>query len=201
MISRSVRKGLIAGLIVLTAAAALAAAPPVETQSIETDRSPGTIDIGTPVANPAAPAAAEQVQSGNPLWAVPLRELSATRERPIFSPSRRPPPPAVAAAPYVVAQAVSKPVEPDRPRLALVGTIAGEREGFGIFLDQITNKVLRLKMGEAHQGWILRRVFRREVTLQKNQETTLLVLPAANADARAAPAQPADDPNGRRGRR
>src|SRR5215831_17659551 len=35
---------------------------------------------------------------GNPLWAVPLADLSATRERPIFSPSRRPPArPAVAA--------------------------------------------------------------------------------------------------------
>lgn len=33
----------------------------------------------------------------NPLWAIPLKQLSNTRERPIFSPSRRPP--AVAGPP------------------------------------------------------------------------------------------------------
>lgn len=35
----------------------------------------------------------------NPLWAIPLKQLSNTRERPIFSPSRRPPAPAVAGPP------------------------------------------------------------------------------------------------------
>jgi hypothetical protein len=30
--------------------------------------------------------------SGNPLWAILLKDLSDTRERPIFTPSRRPPP-------------------------------------------------------------------------------------------------------------
>src|SRR6516165_2807674 len=38
--------------------------------------------------------------SGNPLWAVPLRSLSVTSERPIFSPSRRPPIPPVVAVAY-----------------------------------------------------------------------------------------------------
>ena len=37
--------------------------------------------------------------SGNPLWAIPLRALTVTRDRPIFSPSRRPPAAAVIAAP------------------------------------------------------------------------------------------------------
>ncbi|HKS60528.1 MAG TPA: hypothetical protein VJT13_02445, partial [Xanthobacteraceae bacterium] len=34
--------------------------------------------------------------SGNPLWAIPLSSLNATRERPLFLPSRRAPAPAVA---------------------------------------------------------------------------------------------------------
>ena len=53
------------------------------------------------VAPPTAPAP-ERALSANPLWAIPLTQLSATRERPIFSPSRRPPPAAVAAEPAIV---------------------------------------------------------------------------------------------------
>ena len=47
---------------------------------------------------PPAPAAAapERVLSANPLWAMPLAQFPVTRERPIFSTSRRPPPAAVA---------------------------------------------------------------------------------------------------------
>jgi hypothetical protein len=44
---------------------------------------------------------------GNPLWALPLKQLSITRERPIFSPSRRPPPPATPT--YVAPVAVRTP--------------------------------------------------------------------------------------------
>src|SRR5262249_53698680 len=47
---------------------------------------------------------------GNPLWAIPLRSLSATRERPIFLPSRRPP------APRVVASPAPAPVQPSPPQ-------------------------------------------------------------------------------------
>src|SRR5258708_33146709 len=43
------------------------------------------------------PAVTEAGSTGNPLWAVPLDALSMTRERPLFSPSRRPPPPVVVA--------------------------------------------------------------------------------------------------------
>src|ERR1700678_4820686 len=45
---------------------------------------------------PPSPAAPERPASANPLWALPLTTLSTTRERPIFSASRRPPPRAAA---------------------------------------------------------------------------------------------------------
>src|SRR6202167_5277676 len=44
-----------------------------------------------------APAVPARTPSANPLWGVPLNQLSGTRDRPIFSPSRRPPPAAAAA--------------------------------------------------------------------------------------------------------
>jgi general secretion pathway protein N len=89
---------------------------------------------------------------------MPLAQFPVTRDRPIFSPSRRPPPPAVASIAESKMIAVPKPKEPERPQLTLVGTIASDEEGFGIFLDQSTKTVLRLKVGEEFQGWKLRSV-------------------------------------------
>jgi len=46
---------------------------------------------------PAVPPRAAE-PSGNPLWGIPLSALSATRERPLFNPSRRAGATAAAAA-------------------------------------------------------------------------------------------------------
>ena len=132
---------------------------------------------GQAVETPRAPMQGRSL-SGNPLWTIPLTVLSATRERPIFSSSRRPRPPAVAVAPVVKPAAVApKPKDPERPKLTLVGTIASGRERFGIFLDQSTKAALRLKMGDDYQGWKLRSVQGREATLEKDQEAVILALP------------------------
>jgi hypothetical protein len=101
--------------------------------------------------------ASEPAQRGNPLWSLPLNSLSATRERPIFSPSRRPPPPPVVAAPYVPPASPPpsprKPAEPDHPLLTLLGTLAGESQGVGIFLNETDKTTLRLRTGEDHH-WL-----------------------------------------------
>jgi general secretion pathway protein N len=126
---------------------------------------------------------------GNPLWAIPLKDLTATRERPIFSPSRRPPTPAVIAAPAAPVAAPPKPVEPSRPQLTLVGTIIGTQRGFGIFQDQGANKALRLQTGEVHEGWVLREVRARATVFQKNDVKVTLELPvqaSGSADTTAS---------------
>jgi hypothetical protein len=124
----------------------------------------------------APPPAPERALSANPLWAIPLAQLSATRERPIFSPSRRPPPAAVAAeASLIKPPPRKKEIEP--PQLSLVGTIASDDEGFGIFLDQSTKIALRLKVGEDYQGWKLRAIQGREVTMEKDERAAVLTLP------------------------
>jgi hypothetical protein len=130
------------------------------------------------VTAPAAPApVAERALSANPLWAIPLSALSGTRDRPIFSASRRPIPPAVAPAAVPKVAAVPRPREPERPQLSLVGTIASGDEGFGIFLEQSTKAALRLKVGDDYQGWKLRSVHGREATLEKDQQVVTLALP------------------------
>ena len=134
------------------------------------------LPAGTAGERPAERPAAEP--NGNPLWAIPLSALTATRERPLFTPSRRAPAPAV-AGPVAVAPPPPPPPqsEPERPPLVLIGAIAGESEGFAVFLDQTTNNVVRLRTGQNHEGWVLRAVKGREVTLQKDRRTETLALP------------------------
>jgi hypothetical protein len=132
---------------------------------------------------PEPPSTApEPTPSANPLWPIPLATLSNTRERPIFSSSRRPPPAAVASAPVAKAPPPPKP-RVERPQLSLVGTIAGGDESFGIFIDQTTKAALRLKIGDDYQGWRLRSVQGREVTLERDQQTAILSLPQPDTGA------------------
>jgi len=125
-------------------------------------------------ARDAKPAAS----AGNPLSTLPLAELSSTRERPIFSPSRRPPPPPAPAhvAPVAV-RAPVKPREPERPTLALVGTIIGTDVQVGIFLETATKSVVRLRVGEDHEGWVLGLIKAGEATLVKDRAQAILSLP------------------------
>jgi general secretion pathway protein N len=125
----------------------------------------------------------DRALSANPLWAIPLTQLPLTRDRPIFSPSRRPPPPAAApaAAPKLVV-APPRPSEPERPQFSLVGTVAGDDDGFGIFLDQATNAVFRLRVGEEYQGWKLRSVRGRETIVEKDRQIVPLALSQPTAE-------------------
>lgn len=119
------------------------------------------------------------VSGGNPLWELPLNRLSTTRERPIFLPSRRP-----AAAPptYVVPVAIRQPAkspEPERPPVSLIGTVIGTDVQIGIFLEKATHSVIRLRLGEEHQGWVLRLVKAREVTIVKDVDQILTLGPSS----------------------
>jgi hypothetical protein len=141
------------------------------------------VQVTIPPSSPPAPP--ERTLSANPLWAMPLKQFSVTRERPIFLPSRRPPAPATTAAVIPKIVAVPKPREPERPQLSLVGTISGDDDKFGIFVDQSTKAVVRLKLGQDFQGWKLQTVQGREVTLEKNEQAIVLALP------QPSPSQPA----------
>jgi hypothetical protein len=126
--------------------------------------------------------------AGNPLWRIPISELSETSARPLFSSSRRPP-----AAPALAALQ-SQPVklgpppkaEPDHPLLTLLGTIIGESVQIGVFADEASHDVIRLKAGDVHDGWTLRAVVGRAATFEKEGSlAATLVLPPPDAEATA----------------
>ena len=111
------------------------------------------VEVTIPPAAPNAPVpSVERPLSANPLWAMPIKQFSVTRERPIFLPSRRPPAPPPSAVTVAKVIAPPKPKEPEQPQLSLVGTIASDEDQFGIFVDQATKNVLRLRVGEDFQG-------------------------------------------------
>jgi general secretion pathway protein N len=133
-----------------------------------------SIPTGVAKLNEDAKNLGGRVNRGNTLWPVPLAALMATRERPIFAPTRRPPPIIVKSAP-AQAQAAN------RPLLTLVGSIAGEKDGVAIFRDEVTKGIVRLKLGESHSGWLLQSIRPREATFQKENLTATLELPAPPA--------------------
>ena len=161
------------------------------------DRSPDAVDVGRvkPLARPKVEPV-KALPSGNPLWSVPLSALTATQARPIFSASRRPPQAAVVApAPELASAPPPPPAEAEHPPLALIGAVVGAGEAIAVFLDRVTQKVVRLRPGDSHGGWKLSGIEGREVTFNKDSRTETLALkrqeePAGPAGVPAAIAPP-----------
>jgi general secretion pathway protein N len=176
---------LLSGGVLTGFSSQVAAATTSTLDVISVDRAadaPDIVDVGrvTPIARPNAGSNRETARSlpgGNPLWSIPLSVLSATQERPIFSASRRPPQPAV-VAPMQLASApqLEKQAEPDRPALTLIGAVVGDSDAIAVFLDRTNQKIVRLKQGDTHSGWVLSAVQGREVTLKKADRSETLAL-------------------------
>ncbi len=189
---------LLIATIALVAMGAATAGRPAQADSVAQDVNVAGTDLRQ---GGAQPPAAQATPGGNPVWAIPLSQLSATRERPIFSPSRRPPAVAVAAPIYVPA-AVSRPVkaEPERPPLTLVGTITGENDAIAVFVVPGTATVVRLHTSDSHEGWTLLSVQGREATLQKGGASNVLALAPPGGNAEPVTAQALAEPARKRSR-
>lgn len=110
----------------------------------------------------------------NPLWSIPLDQLAAARERPLFTRDRRPPetdapPPAPEAAPAAVG--------PDAPPFTLLGTVVGAHERIAVVMETQSQQVLRLPVGETAQGWRVAAVEARSATLARGPRSVKLELP------------------------
>ena len=112
--------------------------------------------------------------AGNPLESLRLEDLAVTRERPLFSPTRRPSP-----APVVVR-------EP--PPFDLVGAVVGENMSFALLRNRATSEVLRLRPGDDAEGWRVGAVSIRSVALERDGHSEMLTLKGREAAASAMPA-------------
>jgi len=160
------------------ATAAMICACPAATDLIDQLENPAQVELRQAPPPPLPPqksSADVTMPVGNVVLAVPLSKLSMTRDRPIFSPSRRPPPPPA------VMPVIAKPVErakpePEAPPLILVGTVVGEDSGIAVLVEQSTENVVKLRVKESHQGWTLQSIQGREVTFQNDRKSSVLAL-------------------------
>ncbi|HET6379095.1 MAG TPA: hypothetical protein VFG05_12440 [Methylocella sp.] len=131
---------------------------------------------------PLNAAPSEKGAEANPLWSVPLSALTATKERPVFSPSRRAPQPTAEPEPLADAEPPPPPPpEAETPSLTLVGTVINEPESIAIIHDDKTNTTVRVHTGESVSGWVLVSVEPGTMTLEKNSQTATVTMPPLGA--------------------
>ena len=127
----------------------------------------------------------QEPRADNPLWEIALGDLSETQARPLFSPSRRPPAPPILAAVAASPVKLAPPAKsgPDHPLLALLGTIVSDSVEIGIFTDEVSHDVIRVRAGETHDGWTLSSVSGRTAIFQKaGHPAATLALPVPSAE-------------------
>lgn len=126
-------------------------------------------------------------ENGDPIWRVPLESLSQTRERPLFSRTRRPPPKSI-AAPIAI-----EPPAPtlDSLRLSLLGVVLGPNEyGVAVLREAESQIVKRVQVGDSINRWTLIEVRRREAVFQRDGATVTFEMPKPGA-AQANVSEPA----------
>ena len=133
---------------------------------------------------PATPTAG----LASPLAVHPLDRLSATRERPLFSPSRRAPAP----PPIVSLPPPPPPPPPEPPNVTLVGIVMDAGEARAI-VQSGPNEVRRVRIGDDIGGWKVAQIEGRRLVLKLDSRVATFSMfsgqrnPAPGAARRAAP--------------
>jgi hypothetical protein len=96
----------------------------------------------------------------NPVAAQPLDQLSTILDRPLFSPSRRPPAP----PPPSVVRAPTSPVPPP-PNLVLFGVVMDGEGARAIVRAGADKKLVRAQIGDEIDGWKVSQIEGRKVVL------------------------------------
>ena len=171
------------------------------------DRPVNSSEADAQRASPRAPPAAARERpapSGNPLWTLPLKQLSITRERPIFSPSRRPPP----LSPRRFSSLRSRPGRrqnrrsPTGPPLRCSAPSWAAPRGSGFSSNRRHERSYDCGSGKIIRAGSCVRVKRREVTLAKGPaQPTVLELPPPGGDAAMLANDPTPEPCRFAGRR
>jgi general secretion pathway protein N len=156
-------------------------APEVEGAFAPHTEGAGVADAAGLSGAPRAPDPGARARAGNPLWTVPLSTLSATRDRPLFSASRRPP---IVALPIVAPppqkQEAPAPPPPERPLLTLIGTIVSPEASVAMLQGSNTEAISRLRVGQENDGWQVRGIGLRSIVVEKGAQSVELGLPTPN---------------------
>ena len=110
---------------------------------------------------------------------IPLSELSETRDRPLFSTTRRPPPAEGAVVAASKTSVEDKPPGPEVPPFVLKGTVLGSNDRVAVLFDPTTNRTSQLRLGKSDSGWTVLNVSPRSIVLRKGELLTTSGAPAA----------------------
>jgi general secretion pathway protein N len=128
---------------------------------------------------PAAPS--------NPVAAQPLDELSATLDRPLFSPTRHPPAPPPPPPP-VVQVAAPPPPPPPPPNLTLFGVVIDGEGARALVRAGADKKLLRAQIGDDIEGWKVAQIEGRKVVLSLDGRFVTFALFSDNREKQEAAA-------------
>jgi general secretion pathway protein N len=106
----------------------------------------------------------------SPLAARPLDRFSVTRDRPLFSPTRRPPAPPPAAA----AAAPAPPPPP--PDVLLLGVVVDGEDANAVVRTSADAKIRRLRIGDEIGGWKVGQIEARKLVLLLNGRTATFAM-------------------------
>jgi hypothetical protein len=134
---------------------------------------------------PGQPPEQPTTTLANPLEAQPLDRLSATRDRPLFSPTRRPTPPPPPPPPEQPPVAVV----PQPPNLTLVGIVLDD-EGARALIRSSATKADRVQIGDDIGGWKVAQIDGRRLVLSLDGRfATFTLFSNENSEQRDAGAQ------------
>ena len=108
-------------------------------------------------------AAASAAGTANPLAGLDKEALRDITERPLFAPSRRPPP---FPAPVAAAPVVAPPPAPSTPDYTLVGIIRDGDRAIALLRSRSDGRNLRIEAGDMVGGWRIATVDARSVRLK-----------------------------------
>jgi general secretion pathway protein N len=108
----------------------------------------------------------------NPVAAQSLDQLSATLDRPLFSPTRRRPAP----SPVTQAVAPSAPQQQPPPTLTLFGVAMDSEQARALIRTDRDKKMLRARIGDDIDGWKISQIEGQKVVLSLGERFVTLTL-------------------------
>jgi hypothetical protein len=103
----------------------------------------------------------------NPVAALSLDQLSVTRERPLFSPTRRAPRPLTVMS---IVRPLPPPLPPSPPpKIELYGTIIDAADALAIVVSTADNQTVRLRLGDEIGGWKVIVIDQRKLVLSHDE--------------------------------
>jgi type IV secretory pathway VirB10-like protein len=131
----------------------------------------------------------------NPLAGLDASSLSAFRDKPLFTPSRRRPEPEAAPEPEPVVEAApAPPPEAPAPNLKLQGVVIGDEGAVAVLQDLDGGGMQRLRLGDMVSGWLVTDIgdVAVRLTLGEREQEYWLFDPQARA-AQAPAAEPENE--------